>query len=121
MGRPVKSPGPDHPIEIREAGRPLRALCEGRVVAHSARALVMREERHPDVVYFPREDVIVASLVRSPTSSWCPYKGEASYFSLRSDVIVPDIAWSYETPLPAMLEIAGYVAFYASKVAVEDA
>ena len=55
----------------------------------------------------------------SPTTSWCPYKGEASYVSLTDGA--RDIGWSYETPLPAMSAIAGYIAFYAGKVVVEDA
>jgi uncharacterized protein (DUF427 family) len=123
MDRPVKTPGPDHPIVIRPAGRLWRAVHAGRVIAQSAQALVLRETRLPDVVYFPRSDVDLAALERSATSSWCPYKGEASYFSLRAPaaalVEVRDIAWSYETPLPAMTGIAGHIAFYASKVDVE--
>lgn len=78
------------------------------------------------MIYFPREDVDLALLERSTTSSWCPYKGEASYFSLKTNDAAPvagiaDVAWSYETPLPAMQDIAGFIAFYASKVVVEGA
>ena len=126
MSRTVKTPGPDHPIDIRRAGRAILAVCAGRIVARSDDALIMSEARHPDVIYFPRGDVDMLALDGSATSSWCPYKGEASYFSLRADdtrdgVAIADIAWSYESPLTAMSEIAGHLAFYTNKVTVEDA
>lgn len=126
MNRPVKTPGPDHPIEILTAGGAFRAVCGGLVLAHSTRALALREARYPQVVYFPREDVDLFLFERSATLTWCPYKGEASYFSLRANDVagalaVADIAWSYEAPLPAMQGITGYVAFYANKVVVEAA
>lgn len=97
----------------------MRALCNGRVIASSDHALVMREANRPEVVYFPRESVDMSALEPSQTTSWCPYKGEASYVSLAGGA--RDIGWSYETPLPAMIEIAGRIAFYANKVVVEEA
>ncbi|MBX9760212.1 MAG: DUF427 domain-containing protein [Beijerinckiaceae bacterium] len=115
----MRTPGPDHPIELRAAERPMRALCGGREIASSAQALVMREANHPPVVYFPRDSVDMSALEPSPTTSWCPYKGEASYVSLEGGV--RDIGWSYETPLLAMQDIAGRIAFYAGKVIVEEA
>ena len=126
MNRPVKTPGPDHPIEISAAGGAFRAVCEGLVLAQSTRALALQEARYPQVVYFPREDVDLSLLERSATISWCPYKGEASYFSMKANDVagvaaVADVAWSYETPPPAMQGIANYVAFYANKVVVEAA
>lgn len=121
MTRPIKTPGPDHPIDLRSAGRALRAACAGSTLAMSAHALVMSEAGRPDVVYFPRDGVDFTMLERSATSSWCPYKGEASYFSLRANAGASDVAWSYEAPLPAMTDIAGRVAFYADKVRIVDA
>ena len=92
------------------------------MIAQSARALVLREAGYQPVMYFPREDVDMSALARSATSSWCPYKGEASYFSLSASdgAAVPDIAWSYETPAPAMAPIAGRIAFYANKARIEE-
>ena len=126
MNRPVKTAGPDHPIEISAAGGVFRAVCAGLVLAHSTRALALKEARYPQVVYFPREDVDLSLLERSATISWCPYKGEASYFSMKANDVagvaaLADVAWSYETPLPAMQGITSYVAFYANKVVVEAA
>ena len=79
----------------------------------------MREAHYPQVVYFPRESVDMSALERSAHASWCPYKGEASYVSLAGGA--RDIGWSYQTPFPAMQAIAGHIAFYASKVVIEDA
>jgi uncharacterized protein (DUF427 family) len=126
MNRPVKTPGPDHPIEISAAGGAFRAVCAGLVLAHSTRALALQEARYPQVVYFPREDVDLSLLEQSATISWCPYKGEASYFSVKANDVagvaaVADVAWSYEAPPPAMQGIASCVAFYANKVVVEAA
>lgn len=119
----VKTPGPDHPIEIGDAGGAFRVVCGGLILAQSSRALTLQEARYAPVLYFPREDVDLLQLHASATTSWCPYKGEASYFSLKMNgaagiAAVADIAWSYETPLPAMQAIAGYLAFYARQGAV---
>lgn len=126
MSRPVKAPGPDHPIEIGDADGAFRAVCSGVVLARSTRALALREGCYPPVLYFPREDVDLSPLDRSATSSRCPYKGEASYFSLKANeafgvAAIADVAWSYEAPLPAMQSIAGCIAFYANKVVIEAA
>ena len=124
MDRPVKTPGPDHPVSVGEAGASMRAVCAGRVVAQSGNALVMREKDYPPVIYFPRESVDLSALASSPRTSWCPYKGEASYFSLKGEdggAAIENIGWSYETPLPAMAAIAGHIAFYTSKVHVSAA
>ena len=122
MSRSIKTPGPDHPIDIDPAGGVYEAVCSGRVIARSERALLLREASSPPVVYFPREDVTMAMFDRSSTSTWCPYKGEASYVTLRAAgenaSAIADAGWSYETPLPAMSQIAGHIAFYPSKVTV---
>lgn len=124
VSRAVKTPGPDHSIEICGAGGVFRAVCAGIILAHSSRALALREARYRQVIYFPREDVDLSLLGRSVTTSWCPYKGEASYFSLKANdavgvTAIADVAWSYEAPLPAMQGIAKCIAFYANKVVVE--
>lgn len=124
VDRPVKTPGPDHPIEITLAQGVFVAVCAGEVVARSARALVLREAARPAVVYFPREDVRMDALNRSATKTWCPYKGEASYFSLKAAdgaAVIADAGWSYETPLVAMTQIAGCIAFYSGKADVRPA
>jgi uncharacterized protein (DUF427 family) len=124
VDRPVKTPGPDHPIEITLAQGVFEAVFAGEVVARSARALLLREADRPAVVYFPRNDVRMDLFSRSATRTWCPYKGEASYFSLKAAdgaAVIADAGWSYEAPLDAMTQIAGCIAFYSGKADVRPA
>jgi uncharacterized protein (DUF427 family) len=89
----------------------------GAVIADTTRALVMRAPGTPDVQYIPREDVDMASLVRTAHATHCPYKGDASYWSIRSGSRTVDNAvWSYESPFDAMAPIKGHLAFYGDRV-----
>ncbi|HEX7787879.1 MAG TPA: DUF427 domain-containing protein [Methylomirabilota bacterium] len=89
----------------------------GAVIADTTRALVMRAPGTADVQYIPREDVDMASLVRTSHTTHCPYKGDASYWSIRSGPRTVDNAvWSYEAPFEAMAPIKGHLAFYADRV-----
>lgn len=115
--RPMKIPGPDHPIEIEPNGSRVGVIVSGRVIADTRAALTLSEKNYPAVQYVPRQDVDMAALVRSDHTTWCPYKGEASYYSIpiggeRS----VNAIWTYETPFPAMAAIKGYVAFYPDRV-----
>jgi uncharacterized protein (DUF427 family) len=95
----------------------------GRVVADTRRALTLREASYPPVQYIPRADIDMAALEPTDHASHCPYKGDASYFSLKAEGKVSEnAAWSYETPYPSMAAIAGHLAFYPSRVdeIVED-
>ncbi len=116
----MKIPGPDHPITITPAQERWRVLFEGRVIADSGEALVLKEATYPPVVYFPRKDVVMDALARTQRTTNCPYKGDASYYSLRADGHVADNAvWTYETPYPAMEPITGRLAFYPNLVTIE--
>ncbi|MCW5759563.1 MAG: DUF427 domain-containing protein, partial [Phenylobacterium sp.] len=121
----MKIPGPDHPIHIRAADQRWRARFQGHVIADSAGALVLEEGAYPQVIYFPREDVSMEYLSRTTHSTHCPYKGDASYYSILMDGHLEENAvWTYEGPYPAMQAIDGYLAFYPDKVevyAVDDA
>ena len=89
----------------------------GAIIADSTRALVMRAPGTPDVQYIPRDDVDMASLIRTSHVTHCPYKGDASYWSIRSGSRTVDNAvWSYEAPFDAMTAIKGHLAFYADRV-----
>jgi uncharacterized protein (DUF427 family) len=89
----------------------------GAIIADTTRALVMRAPGTPDVQYIPREDVDMASLLRTSHVTHCPYKGDASYWSIRSGSRTVDNAvWSYETPFDAMAPIKGHLAFYGDRV-----
>ncbi|MDX1649748.1 MAG: DUF427 domain-containing protein [Myxococcota bacterium] len=107
-------------IEIEPAPGRLRALWNGTCVAESARALVLRERGHAPVPYFPREDVRVELLEPSGRRTHCPFKGDASYWSLceggrRAD----DAVWSYEEPFEEVDAIRGHLAFYPDRVTIE--
>lgn len=95
---------------------------DGLVIADSTHALVMRAPGTPDVQYVPRADVDMQRLIRSESTTHCPYKGAASYWSIRTGRrIVDDAVWSYEVPYPDVAAIAGHLAFYADRVdAIEE-
>jgi uncharacterized protein (DUF427 family) len=115
--KPVKIPGPDHPIKItRNPGR-IVVTVAGHVVANSGDALVLQESSYPAVHYIPRRDVDMSLLEKTKHTTYCPYKGECSYFSIpvggeRSTNAV----WSYETPHDAVSEITEFMAFYPDRV-----
>ena len=108
---------PDHPIAIVATPDRVRVTFAGRVVADSKRPWLLHEASYPPVAYIPREDVDMTLLVRTDRRTRCPYKGEASYYSIRADgCIAENAAWNYEQPLANIAEIAFYVAFYPDRV-----
>lgn len=109
----VKIPGPDHPITIETNSKRVIVRLGGRVIADSREALVLREASYAPVYYLPRKDADMSLLERSDHTTHCPYKGDASYFSIplggeRSR----DAVWSYEQPHAAVREIKEHLAFY---------
>lgn len=110
--------------QITIAPNPNRVIVrlDGAVIADSTRALVMRAPGTPDQQYIPREDVDMARLVRTALVTHCPYKGDASYWSIQSGArTVENAVWSYETPYDDMTPITGYLAFYGDRVdAIEE-
>ena len=117
MTKTVLIPGPDHPIAVTPTAGRVVVTLGGRVVADSTRALTVKEASYPAVQYIPREDADAALLQRSDHSSYCPYKGEASYFSLPvgGDRSVNAI-WTYEQPYDAVAGIKDHLAFYPDRV-----
>ena len=118
----MKIPGPDHPITITPATERVRVTFNGQLVADSKRALVLQEASYKPVFYIPREDAQMALFARTSNASHCPYKGDASYFTVTAGGLVRENGvWSYENPKPAVGAIAGHVAFYPDKVdAIEE-
>jgi uncharacterized protein (DUF427 family) len=115
----VLIPGPDHPITITRSDQTVTVTYDGGVIAKTDRALVLQESTYPPVYYFPL-DAVDADVLR-PTShqTYCPYKGDASYYSLAAGEKVSENAvWSYATPYDAVSEIAGHVAFYPHQVEI---
>ncbi|WP_441237115.1 DUF427 domain-containing protein [Bradyrhizobium sp. 930_D9_N1_4] len=117
----MKLPGPDHPITITPNPRRVRVTAGDIVIAETSKALTLKEARYPAVQYVPREDANMALLERTERVTHCPYKGDASYYSVKADGKTLDNAiWTYETPFPAMTEISGHLAFYPDKVKIEE-
>ena len=118
----ARRPAADAGITI--AANPNRVIVRvgGEVVADTTRALVMRAPGTPDQQYIPRDDVDMTRLVRTALVTHCPYKGDASYWSIQSGPrTVENAVWSYETPYDDMAPIAGYLAFYTDRVdAIEE-
>jgi uncharacterized protein (DUF427 family) len=113
----VLQPGPDHPITVTPNPDRIVVKIAGKVVADTTRALTLQEASYPAVQYIPRADVDMALLQRTDHASYCPYKGDASYFSIPAggDRSV-NAVWSYEHPYPAVAAIQAHVAFYPDRV-----
>jgi uncharacterized protein (DUF427 family) len=115
----MKLPGPDHPITIVANDRRVRVTFAGRVVADTTRALTLQETTYKPVQYIPREDADMSLLSRTDNSTHCPYKGDASYYSIKvGDRVAENAVWSYEQPFPAMSQISDHLAFYPNRVDV---
>ena len=118
----MKLPGPDHPITITPSAKRVRVTFAGHVVADTTHALTLQEASYKPVLYIPRKDADMKALSRTDHATHCPYKGDASYYSIKvADKVAENAIWSYEHPFPAMAEIEGYLAFYPNRVdAIEE-
>jgi uncharacterized protein (DUF427 family) len=117
MNRETKIPGTDHPITIEPSGVHVVVRSGEHVVADTMKTLILREAGYPPVYYVSLTDVDQTLLRPSQATSYCPYKGDASYFSVADpDVDIQDAVWTYAEPYPAVAEIAGHVAFYPDRV-----
>jgi uncharacterized protein (DUF427 family) len=112
--KPVRSPGPDHPITITRNPARVVVTVAGQVVADSRDALTLQEASYAPVQYIPRKDVDMTRLERTDHSTYCPFKGDASYYSIRSGA--KNAVWTYETPYDAVIEIKEHLAFYPDRV-----
>jgi uncharacterized protein (DUF427 family) len=119
--KPVLQPGPDHPITVTPTGNRVVVIVAGKVIVDTRNALTLQEASYPPVQYVPLSDVDESALERTATESYCPYKGEASYYSipLGGDQAV-DAVWEYQNPYPAVAGIKGHVAFYPDRVDAID-
>jgi uncharacterized protein (DUF427 family) len=111
----------DHRITIIPAARRVRVTWKGRVVADSVDALSLKEHVYPPVFYIPRKDVDMNLLQRTGSHTTCPYKGQASYYSLAADgAVETDAVWTYETPFAGVAPIREHLAFYSNKVEIKE-
>ncbi|MCW5693449.1 MAG: DUF427 domain-containing protein [Pseudolabrys sp.] len=113
----MKQPGHDHPITIASEGKRVRVQFGDKTVADTTRALTLKEASYPPVYYIPRADADMSLLTPTAHSTHCPYKGDASYFTISGDGrTAANAVWSYEAPFPAVAEIKDHLAFYPNKV-----
>jgi uncharacterized protein (DUF427 family) len=113
----MKLPGPDHPITMTPNPNRVRVTFAGRLVADTTRALTLKEASLPPVQYIPREDVEMTLLQRTDHGTHCPYKGDASYFTVSvGNQTAKNAVWSYEQPFPAVAAIEGRLAFYPDRI-----
>ena len=117
LDKPIKVPGPDHPITVTSSPAHVVVRLNGRTIAETRRSLTLKEASYPPVSYIPRADVDMSLLEKSDHTTYCPYKGDASYYSIplggeRSRNAI----WSYEKPHPVMGDIKDYMAFYPDRV-----
>ncbi|HEY0812957.1 MAG TPA: DUF427 domain-containing protein [Pseudonocardia sp.] len=117
MTRTVKIPDATHPITVRPTDARVRVTVDGQQVADTQRALSLAESNYPVVQYIPLADVDTTVLRPSDTTTYCPYKGDASYYSVQTSdgATHDDVIWTYEHPYAAVAQIEGHVAFYADR------
>ena len=115
--KPVRVPGPEHPITIEPNRARVVVSIAGRVVADTRAALQLREAAYPAVLYIPRQDVDMSLLERTSHATYCPYKGDCAYYSIPvGGERAVNAVWTYEDPYAAVAEIKDYLAFYPNRV-----
>jgi uncharacterized protein (DUF427 family) len=118
----VLVPGPNHPITVAPCETTVTVRFGDRVVAKTDEALVLREATYPARYYLPLDAVDPDVLRPSDHRTYCPYKGDASYYSLvDGEVVSENAVWTYVTPYDAVSDIAGHVAFYPDRVTITTA
>jgi uncharacterized protein (DUF427 family) len=120
--KPIRIPGPDHPITVEPNAKRVVVTLAGRVIADTRAALTLREAAYPPVHYIPRADVDMSLLERTDHATYCPYKGECAYYSLPlgGERSVNSV-WTYESPYDAVAAIRDHLAFYPDRVdAIEE-
>ena len=118
--REVLEPSAGHPITVEPSKGRVQVRINGELVADTTAALELREASIPVVQYIPIDDVVQERLTRTDTTTYCPFKGDASYYSVTTSAgdTVEDAIWTYEQPFPAVAQIAGHVAFYPNKAEI---
>ncbi|WP_345816490.1 DUF427 domain-containing protein [Paraburkholderia sp. PREW-6R] len=116
-GKTVKVPGPDHPITIEPTAARIVVMLAGKVIADTRDALTLREAAYPAVFYISRKDVDMTLLERTAHSTYCPYKGDCSYYSIPAGgERAVNAVWTYEDPYEAVEPIRDHLAFYTDRV-----
>jgi uncharacterized protein (DUF427 family) len=119
--KPIKQPGPDHPITIEPNPARIVVSIAGQVLADTQSALTLREADYPPVQYIPLDDVDRSLIEATDHASYCPFKGDASYYSIPAGgERSVNAIWTYRDPHAAVAEIKDHVAFYPDRVDAID-
>jgi uncharacterized protein (DUF427 family) len=115
--RPRRVPGPDHPISIEPNPAHVVVRVAGKVIVNTRSALILQEASYPPVLYLPRSDADLSLLQRTDHATYCPYKGDCSYYSIPlGGAKSINAVWTYEEPYAAVEAIKGYLAFYRDRI-----
>jgi uncharacterized protein (DUF427 family) len=115
--KPIRIPGPDHPMSITPTKGRVTAAVKGRRIADTREALTLKEAAYPPVQYIPRKNVDMTQLQRTAHQTYCPYKGDCTYYSIPAGgERSVNAVWSYEAPHAAASAIREYLAFYPDRV-----
>ena len=108
---------PEHKVALAREGRRIRVTLGGETIAETTNAVTIHEADYPPVQYIPREDVRTETMTPTDNSTHCPFKGDASYWSISAGGKTAENAvWSYERPFDEVAEIKDYMAFYPKRV-----
>jgi uncharacterized protein (DUF427 family) len=107
---------PEHRVEVERANERVKVTFNGDVIADTTDAIRLREADYPPVYYVPRRDVRMDRLIRTEHHTYCPFKGDASYFTLSSGRTAENAVWSYEKPYDEVIAIKDHLAFYPDRV-----
>ena len=119
--KPILQPGPDHPITVDRNPARVVVTLAGTKIADTTDALTLRESTYPGVQYVPRKDVDMSLLERTDNATYCPYKGDASYYTIKNgDDTLDNAVWTYEQPYDAVSGIKDHLAFYADRVEIAE-
>ena len=119
--KPKLQPGPNHPITVERNGARVVVTVGGTKIADTQDALTLREANYPAVQYVPRKDVDMSVLSRTDHSTYCPYKGDAAYFTVNTgDATLANSVWTYEQPYESVADIKDHVAFYTDRIEVVE-
>jgi uncharacterized protein (DUF427 family) len=115
--KPIKIPGPDHPITIAPTKGRVIVVVNGKRIADTREALTLKEASYPAVQYIPRKDIDQTQLQRTSHHTYCPYKGDCAYYSIPAGgERSVNAVWTYEAPYASVSSIREYLAFYPERV-----
>jgi uncharacterized protein (DUF427 family) len=119
--KPILQPSADHPITVEHNAARVTVTLGGTKIADTTDALTLQESTYPAVQYVPRKDVDMSLLERTDHETYCPFKGDASYYTIKNgDQALDNVVWTYEQPYDAVSGIKDHLAFYADRVEIAE-